>query len=176
MITEKFKAVNVYVKQAKDDADVLIVETALMIAKTNKNATVIVGEDVDLLVIMVARTPADLEIFFRKRGKGKVEQNIYSSTSLKRKYKEHILFLHAFSGCDGTSAIFRKGKSAAIKLIQKRPDLKDAVQIFNQSNASHALITENGMKLFLAIYGASSKQKSLNGYRFSLFTQICHKE
>jgi hypothetical protein len=131
LVTEKFKAVNICVKQAKDDTDFMIVETALTISKTNKNATVIVGEDIDILVIMTARTPPNLEIFFLKPEKGKVEQKIYSSSSLEGRYKEHILFVHAFSGCGGTSAIFRKGKSAAMKLLQKREDLQDALKIFN---------------------------------------------
>ena len=32
--------------------------------------------------------------------------------------KEHILFLHAWHGCDTTSAIFEKGKTALCKKIE----------------------------------------------------------
>jgi len=46
--------------------------------------------------------------------------------------KDHILFLHAFSGCDTTSALFNKGKTATLKLLEKRQDLQVAAQVFNR--------------------------------------------
>lgn len=100
-----------------------IVQTTLMSAKINRNITIIVGEVVDILVIQTAQTPPILEIFFIKPEKGITEQNIYSSTSLDGIYKEHILFLHVFSGCDGASAIFQKRRSVLMKLLEKHPEL-----------------------------------------------------
>ena len=41
-------------KQADNDADVLIVETALEISEAQNNFTVIIGEDIDVLVILAA--------------------------------------------------------------------------------------------------------------------------
>ncbi|GBM15910.1 hypothetical protein AVEN_258450-1 [Araneus ventricosus] len=69
----KFKAIVIPVKQAENDADILIVETALMISKTHHNSTVIVGENIDLLVTLTARTSPKLEIFLLKPGKGKMK-------------------------------------------------------------------------------------------------------
>ncbi|GFY53517.1 SWIM-type domain-containing protein [Trichonephila inaurata madagascariensis] len=54
-------------KQARGDVDVLIVETA--IEKSEQKAAVIVGEDIDLLVILIGRTQSNQEMFSKKVGK-----------------------------------------------------------------------------------------------------------
>ncbi|KMQ87542.1 hypothetical protein RF55_13146 [Lasius niger] len=175
MLSEKFEANNFHVKHAQDDADVLIIETALK--QACRNTTVVVGEDVDLLVILIARTPIDKEIFFLKPGKGKVERKIYSSRSFDehKSSKDHILFLHAFSGCDTTSALFNKGKTAALKLLEKRQDLQVAAQVFNRIDASRESISSNGIRFFLGIYGAPIKEVSINTYRYLCFAKSVGK-
>lgn len=72
----KFKAINICAKQAKVDAEILIVETALTSTKNNKNITVIVGDDVDLLVILTVRNPPNMD--FSPRQCDNVRQKIYS--------------------------------------------------------------------------------------------------
>lgn len=177
MLTEKFEAnsfivKHFIVKHAQDDADVLIIETA--IEESYKNTTVVIGEDMDLLIILIARTPIDKEIFLLKPGKGKVEQKIYSSRSFDqhKNIRDLILFLHAFSGCDTTSALFHKGKTASLKLIKKRLDLQSAVKIFNQTDISHDLISSNGIKFFLASYNAPVEEDSINNHRYSCFIKF----
>lgn len=112
MLAEKLKTVNITSKQATDDADVLIINTAIALSE-QQNTVVIIGEDIDLLVILIGRTQShQQEIYFKKVGKGNVKTQIYSSKSFDQypRIKKHILFLHAFSGCDTTSALFKKGK------------------------------------------------------------------
>ena len=124
MLIEKLQAVNITTKQARDDADVLIVETAIDESKRQKTA-VIIGEDIDLLVILIGRTISHQhEIFFKKVGKGNVKTEIYSSKSFDKypRSKKHILFLHAISGCDLTYALFRKGKKSFVKTLEKLAD------------------------------------------------------
>ncbi|KAF2902748.1 hypothetical protein ILUMI_03438 [Ignelater luminosus] len=48
MLIEKLETVNITTKQARDDADVLIIETAIEESKRRRTA-VIIGEDIDLL-------------------------------------------------------------------------------------------------------------------------------
>lgn len=67
-------------KHANIDADVLIIETALEQFNTNK--TIVIGEDVDLLIILIARTPTDRMIYFLKPGKAQTETKMYSFQSL----------------------------------------------------------------------------------------------
>ncbi|GBM64405.1 hypothetical protein AVEN_135128-1 [Araneus ventricosus] len=169
LFTDKFNAIGISVKKAENYADVLVVKTALMISKTQHNSTVIVGEDIDLLIILI---PSNLEIFLHKPGKGKMEQKIYSSSSLEGICKD-ILFLHAFSGYDGASAVFQKGKSAALKLLQKRLYIYILYKSF--ISVSHAKIAEKGMQFFLGLYGASRNETSLNDYRYLYFTKAVAK-
>lgn len=169
MLSVKFEANNFVVKQAQDDADVLIIETALECSRTNR--TVVVGEDVDLLVILVGRAPINEEIFFLKPGKGKVQRKLYSSRSFNKyeDIRDNLLFLHAFTGCDTTSALFHKGKTAALKLFTKRQDLRAAAQIFNHSDASRESVSSDGIRIFLAVYGAPVNQDDLGEYRYQCF-------
>lgn len=111
MLCEKLRAADIFVKEADNDADVLIIETA--IEQSNTNTTIVVGEDVDLLIILTARTPIDKIIYFLKPGKAQIETKMYSSQSLTSypKCQAHILFLHAITGCDTTSAFFNRGKT-----------------------------------------------------------------
>ena len=68
MLCEEFTAVGISIKQADNDADVLIIETAIEQFK-RPNTTVVVGEDVDLLILLTARTPVDKIIYFLNPGK-----------------------------------------------------------------------------------------------------------
>lgn len=93
MLCEEFTAAGISIKQADNDADVLIIETAIEQFK-RPNTTVVVGEDVDLLILLTARTPIDKIIYFLKPGKAQVQSTIYSSQSLTAypKCKTRILF------------------------------------------------------------------------------------
>lgn len=86
-----------------------------------------------------------------------------------------ILFLHAFSGCDTTSAIFNKGKVKCVKLYQKNKELHDIVESFNNPDSSHETIAEAGERFFLAMYGARPAEKSLNKHRFHCFAKSVTK-
>ena len=50
MLCEKFTTANISVKQADNDADVLIIETTIK-QFSRINTTIVVGEDVDLLIL-----------------------------------------------------------------------------------------------------------------------------
>lgn len=112
LITElmnRFVASNMLCKQAKEDADVLIISTALDMAHNHDNV-IIIGEDVDLLVILIGLYNSPT-VYFLKPGKGNITQKIYSPMSaVDRTVAKNILFLHAMSGCDTTSALYNQGK------------------------------------------------------------------
>ncbi|GBM67168.1 hypothetical protein AVEN_218077-1 [Araneus ventricosus] len=61
---------------AKGDADTYIVRCGL--EKATSHPTVAkIGENVDLIVILIAVAPAECDIYFMKPGKGKVEAKIF---------------------------------------------------------------------------------------------------
>lgn len=79
----------------------------------------IVEEDIDLLVLITVLSHPN--IFLRKPGTGKIVEKLYFPKHLQ--YEEIVadntLFLHAFSGCDTTSAVFNIGKIKSIKSFEK---------------------------------------------------------
>lgn len=57
---------------------------------------------------------------------------------------EIILFVQAVTGCDTTSAIFKKGKLNALKLVQKDRTLMEEMNVFTKQGAIKAEITVAG--------------------------------
>lgn len=113
---------------------------------------ILVGQDVDVLMILTARTLVTQQFFFLKPGKKMLKGN-YSSRSFNGYHliRDQILFLHAFSGCYMTFALSHKGKSSALKLMTKREDLRLATHVFNSQNVLSDNMIENGIKLYSVI-------------------------
>lgn len=166
---------NISTCQAESDADKLIVDTAINLETQN---IVIVSEDIDVLVILTALVKEDREIFFLKPSRGKIQQKIFSSKSLEKslpKCKEHILFLHALTGCDTTSAFFNKGKNKFAKNFEKRLDLHESAKVFKNANENSNNIFQAGVTCILGLYGAPAKIKDLNMLRFNSFIKATAK-
>ncbi|KAK4885772.1 hypothetical protein RN001_002043 [Aquatica leii] len=172
MLSDKLTIENIAVKQAQNDADVLIIETAIekFIAT---NTTIVVGEDVDLLVLLTAKTPSHTIIYFLKPGKAQQRSEIYSSKSLSAypKCQNYILFLHATTGCDTKSAMFRRGKNSVLKLFEKK-DLVDCAKVFTEIDSSPQTIITKGIQFLLAVYGAPKKNRL---HRQVRIFNICEK-
>lgn len=158
---------------AEGDADTLIVQTALSVVPEKNKRLVVVGEDVDLIVLLVALSNSyDSKLCLLKPGKGNVQDRVYDISDVQNSnglLKKNILFLHAFTGCDSTSAIYQKGKVRAWKLLQKSSQLQAAIKNFNTKGASQGSIFESGCAAFLQLYGAPAEITSLNRYRYILF-------
>lgn len=120
MLKVKFEAANFIVKQAVEDADTLIINTAIDMSSAF-DSVIVIGEDVDLLVLLTALASTHLNLYFLKPGKGKIMQQLYSIQRLQaeKAIAENILFLHAFSGCDTTSAFFNQGKIKFLNILKK---------------------------------------------------------
>lgn len=71
MLSQKFTDANILIKQADNDADVFIIEIALERCH-EIYTTVIVGEDIDLLILLAARTPSD-----KTRESASTNENIF---------------------------------------------------------------------------------------------------
>ncbi|GFS56390.1 uncharacterized protein TNCV_4388621 [Trichonephila clavipes] len=80
MLIGKLESDDIKTKQARDDAYVLIVETA--IEKSEHRRTAVIVEDIDLLVILIRRIQTHQEeVLFKKVGKGNVKTQIYTFKS-----------------------------------------------------------------------------------------------
>ncbi|GBM25094.1 hypothetical protein AVEN_22000-1 [Araneus ventricosus] len=117
MLRVKFQKEGFVEKQAEEDADYLIIKCALEIEK-RPQYVVVFGEDIDLLVIMAASINSE-NFFFLKPGRGKAEDALYCAATLNiaPQIRDNVLFLHAFSGCDNISVLFREGKKKFINVL-----------------------------------------------------------
>ena len=101
--------------QSKGDADVLIVKQALDYAEAGRNVTVM-AEDTDILIILIYHwkdNMGQLTIGIEKKFSKKSSKTLsfWNISSLVKKivHPTAILFAHAWTGCDTTSAIYQKG-------------------------------------------------------------------
>lgn len=79
--------------------------------------------------------------------------------------------MHAFTGCDTTSAFFNKGKIKFAKNFEKRHDLHELAGVFKNSNEDCNKIFQAGTACILGLYGAPAKIKDLNLLRFNFFVK-----
>lgn len=173
MLKNFFDTENISVFQASEDADKLIVSTA--VEMTSKFTTVfIVGEDVDLLVLLTASSKNIGNIFLLKPGKKNAAPKFYNRHGIQvEAAADNILFLHAFSGCDTTSAIYNQTKSKFISVFKNQPDLaKECASVFQNPESEREEISAAGSKFLLALYGCKTPEEtSLNNFRYKCFVK-----
>lgn len=163
--------ITVFVADA--DADGLIVNKAIALSNTQESASVvIVGEDTDLLVLLVSLAPRWKNILLLKPGSVRRSPKIYSSYNLQQALGDltsSLLFTHAMSGCDTTSAPYGKGKKKAFALMDNDRELREEVAVFNYPDSSPDAIAVAGEKFLLALYGAAKGTGSLNELRYYMY-------
>ncbi|GBO41101.1 hypothetical protein AVEN_37948-1 [Araneus ventricosus] len=96
---------------ATDDADVHIVKTTIETYEKIKKYAVVIGQDVDILVLPTALSPVCTDILMLKDWLRVKSDRFYSSKDLQNSNlviestEKSILFVHAISGCDRTSGL-----------------------------------------------------------------------
>lgn len=163
-------------RQATEDADTVIVNEALSLAERTETV-VVVGEDIDLLVILTGLCQRE-NVFFLKPGKGNVPPTTYSPVhALQNKtIKEHIMFLHAMSGCDTTSAPYNQGKLKFVKTLTKNPHLADVVSVFKNPEATPESIAAAGERFLVNVYGYTGRtEPSINRLRYINYKKAAFK-
>ncbi|GBM03233.1 hypothetical protein AVEN_26590-1 [Araneus ventricosus] len=118
--------------------------------------------------------PMKENLYFRKCGKGRTPDVLYSTTSFKYKFSRMILFIHAFSECDTTSALFGHGKTKFCSLLEKN---KEKMQVFFNSEATIDQVAKAGETFLIHLYGGNPRTSAcdLNHLRYTLFTQSATK-
>lgn len=166
MLLQTLKQGGIEVQQATEDADGVIVDAAISLTAKYESVAV-VSEDIDVLVLLTGIGNTYENLYFHKPGKGKKGGLWYSTTSFKFDPK-HVLFIHAFTGCDTTSAFFGHGKTKFCTLIQNQPLLQEHAAKFSEPNASRDVIEQAGEQLILALYGQMTCE-TLDELRYGMF-------
>lgn len=179
-ICTALKSVGFRTKIADEDADRLIVITAIENARLDFESTVIiVGEDTDLLVI-ITQLASDLNnIYFRKEGRGSDPHEYFGSDSFKYPdMKQIVMFLHAFSGCDTTSCFYKMGKNKLINCFSHEK-LIELASIFYNSTPDVDVLVSNACEIIRGMYSNKAEKKlieksnsfSLNDLRYLHFSK-----
>lgn len=144
------------VLQAQGDADTMIVRTPIEEDKKGLQVTAVIGNDTDLLVLLIAHAPADnkLKMVTHKKGSQKVIENYISDIQRDiGDMKDVLLAVYAFTGYDTVSAIYNKGKIGPFKKVQSNKDLRTMLLTFNDPNADPNVVANAGKQFFLSIFG-----------------------
>ena len=119
-------------------------------------STTLIGEDTDLLVLLLYHAAANdcKDLYFRS-DKGK--PNVYNIKVLKRLLGDDVcsdlLFVHAFSGCDTTSRIFGVGKKSVVqKVIAGDSVLHECSNVFRTPTADPATVETSACDAMVSLF------------------------
>ena len=173
MLSKRLEQMGCEVQMARGDADVLIVQTA--IAAADKKETVLVGDDTDLLVLLVHHAKNTcFTVFFKPEPKKHTQKearcwNIAAlRTLIGDIVADNILFIHALLGCDTTSGVYGLGKKVAIAKMKTSTLFQEQAQIFMNDGATQDDIAQAGEKAMVCLYKGNPGQ-SINDLRLQRF-------
>lgn len=171
LLSSLANSVDIETHTADNDADTLLVRKVL---EQQKSEPVdVIAEDTDILVMLIHHMPSSQnDIRFITKG------GTYSISNIREKLneqeKERLLFIHAFSGCDTVSSLFRQSKIGLLeKLCKGGEDLKIAFETLLSVDALQMEVVEAGLVLFSFIYGDINV--SLEQHRYIKYHQITAK-
>ena len=109
--------------------------------------------------MLVARLPPGSTIYQVNPGHSKAPQKVFDVSAIQKgigQLKDNILFLHAVTGSDTTSAPYQQGKRKGYKVLTSNEQLENTVKIFNKQDDNADNIAKAGESFLLALYGASA--------------------
>ena len=104
--------------------DTQILETAINLSASTRNPIVIAADDTYIIVMLLYHWKEEFQevVFFQERTQ---KLSIKTVSPSLESIREHLLFIHPWSGCDTVSAPFGKGKVSFLNLVKKSDELKD---------------------------------------------------
>lgn len=176
LLSQYLQSNGVNTKISNEDADTVIIRSAIEFKDNSVESLVtVVGNDIDLLILLITKCSDGPEIYFYNRPSNKSNE-LYSSKDYKRLQKS-ILFAHAFAGCDSTSAIYGKSKKEIITLVKSNADLQKAISIFYKPLQNANDIYAVAEKVIMKLYCTNNENASLHEVRYKIFcTSIADKK
>ena len=116
ILSEELRREGHDVRNSTGDADTQILSAALEYAGDIDNDIVVVASDADILVLLMFHWKEGMNIYMLAETPNKkvVDREFWKIENLVKEagavITSHILFIHDWSGCDTTSAIYGQGK------------------------------------------------------------------
>lgn len=157
LISTRLREKGCNVVNCAGDADTEIVRVT--IAASEYGSTTLIGEDTDLLVLLLYHMKLDRKsVFFRSDNKSRSQISVYNINKLKILLGpvlcSHLLFIHTFTGCDTTSRIFGVGKKPFFqKFIKGDKDLESCAVCFTNEGQTCDIVEECGYKAMVLLFG-----------------------
>ena len=115
----------------------------------------LVADDTDVLVLLMHHM-ADVFFHSEARKSQKTTALTLNVRDLVTKAGNlavsNLLFVHAWSGCDTTSATFGQGKTTLLKKIKASKEIQAISSAMCNPNASQEEIGQAGVRLFVILY------------------------
>lgn len=171
LLSDALERAGYEVHHAKGDADLLIVKTAVAIAKDHP--TVLVGDDTDLLILLCHHF-VEGELYFMPEPKstslvGRKYLNIGRvRDTLDNAVVKNILFVHAILGCDTTSRVFGLGKALSMRMIQQKNLFEEQARVFLNSESTREEVIAAGEKAMVLLY-KGEETENLDEMRLNRF-------
>ena len=142
------------VHQSTGDADTMIVQCALHYAIEGSEVNV-VADDTDVLVLLMYHWKQNMASIYFLSEAGK-NLNIWRISDLVEQagpiVTSYLLFLHAWSGCDTTSATFGQGKIGLMKKLKQSNDVQAIAELMMDRIATVEQVGEVGVRLFVSVW------------------------
>ena len=177
LLTDYLRLANITVVQSVGDADRTIVCTAMK-NYTSATTAVVVGEDTDLLVLIIGLADRNTNIHMLMPSNKDRPARVYSSQHLQSSLgsmSDYILFYHAMTGCDTTSAPFRKGKRLSFRKLANNDELRKHVDVFNNYGSSPNDVASAGEAFLMSMYQPASGT-TLDEMRYTIYKRLVAKQ
>ena len=161
----------VHVINCFGDADCTIVKTAMETARKNEGPVLVVADDTDIVVMLLYHWNFTMSDIFVQQQKSRRTISIRNTQPTIEDLKEHLLFVHAWSGCDTTCSIFGKGKTTVLKFFKKCCHFKNTSRVFCNLQSSQKEVGQASAKAFKALYGGAV-DKNLTELRFRKYMEM----
>ena len=84
----------------------------------------------------------------------------------------HLLPIHAWTGCDTTSAIYNVGKTSILKKVSRSPELQAACSVMTDPRATPEYVHRAGCDMFIILNGSQPGNMTLNKLRYQKYMQL----
>ena len=162
-------------KPAIGDADLLIVQTALNIAK--ENTVTVIGENTDFLILLLYhKLTKSMPVYLtgeeksNMKSKPKIWDMQYAKEKLGDDLCNSLLAVHALLGCDTTSRIHSVGKATAFQKFKANAEFRLLIKTLSSDSGTKADILAAGERLLLMLTG-DVREKTLDELRYSQYTK-----
>ena len=174
LLSHYLKASDQMVHNSTGDADTMIVSCALQFATQGRDV-IVVADDTDILVLLIYHWNSDMADVYLQSNVKKSQNKIWKIRDLVTKVggvvKAHLLFIHAWSGCDTTSATFGQGKTLLLKKIKECNELQQISYVMSKDDVTAEQIGKAGIQVFAIMYGGKQGY-TLNTLRYVKFMEM----